>query len=190
MNVRINKGIICVITTFLILAGSFLMGTPASDVVASETTPISEKVLSVKCQLSNDQTKLRMVTTIDGNLQYKNVGFEVTFLGDDDAPGKTKQNTAKYVYRRINSTDNAIKYEVGPKAFDASSEWFATYTITIDGVEKGTNVVLIVILVIIIIIILIYLVLRLLGYKIYFNMEAVKAAFRGMGEKAKNTFDK
>ena len=32
--------------------------------------------------------------------------------------------------------------------------------------------------------------MRMLGYKIYFNMEAVKAAFRGMGEKAKNTFDK
>ena len=44
--------------------------------------------------------------------------------------------------------------------------------------------------IIIIIICLILLVMRLLGYKIYFNMEAVKAAFRGMGEKARNTFDK
>ncbi len=66
----------------------------------------------------------------------------------------------------------------------------AVYTITIDGVEKGTNVFLIVLLIIIIIIILIILIMRMLGYKIYFNMEAVKAAFRGMGEKAKNTFDK
>lgn len=66
----------------------------------------------------------------------------------------------------------------------------ATYTITIDGIEKGTNTFLVVLLIIIIIIIIILLVMRLLGYKIYFNMEAVKAAFRGMGEKAKNTFDK
>lgn len=66
----------------------------------------------------------------------------------------------------------------------------ATYTITIDGVEKGTNVVLIVILVIIIIIILIYLVLRLLGYKIYFNTAVIGAFFRGIGEKFRNMFDK
>lgn len=66
----------------------------------------------------------------------------------------------------------------------------AIYTITIDGVKKGTNMFLVILLIIIIIIILILLIMRLLGYKIYFNMEAVKAAFRGMGEKAKNTFDK
>jgi len=66
----------------------------------------------------------------------------------------------------------------------------AVYKITIDGVEKGTNTVLVVILIIIIIIVLILLIMRLLGYKIYFNTEAIKAAFRGMGEKAKNTFDK
>lgn len=66
----------------------------------------------------------------------------------------------------------------------------AVYSITIDGVKKGTNVFLVILLIIIIIIILILLIMRLLGYKIYFNMEAVKAAFRGMGEKARNTFDK
>jgi hypothetical protein len=65
-----------------------------------------------------------------------------------------------------------------------------TYKITIDGVEKGTNPVLVILLVIIIIIVLILLIMRMLGYKIYFNMEALKAAFRGMGEKARNTFDK
>lgn len=64
------------------------------------------------------------------------------------------------------------------------------YTIVIDDVEKGTNIFLIVILVIIIIIILIYLVLRLLGYRIYFNTAMIGSFFRGMGEKAKNTFDK
>ena len=64
------------------------------------------------------------------------------------------------------------------------------YTIVIDDVEKGTNIFLIVILVIIIIIILIYLVLRLLGYRIYFNTAMIGSFFRGMSEKAKNTFDK
>lgn len=66
----------------------------------------------------------------------------------------------------------------------------AKYTITIDGVEKGTNVFLIVILIIIIVCILIYLVLRLLGYKIYFNTAVIGSFFRGIGEKFKNMFDK
>lgn len=64
------------------------------------------------------------------------------------------------------------------------------YTITVDDVEEGPNVFLIILLVIIIICILIYLVLRLLGYKIYFNTAMIGSFFRGMGEKAKNTFDK
>ena len=106
MNIRKNKTIVCIITTLLIIAGSFLMGTPTGKVEASEATAISEKVLSVKCQLSEDKTKLRMVTTIDGQLQYKSVGFVITFLGDNEVPTKTKSNTVKYVYRRINSTDN------------------------------------------------------------------------------------
>ena len=131
MNIRKNKTIVCIVTTLLIIAGSFLMGNSVIKVEASETTTISEKALSVKCQLSEDKTKLRMVTTIDGQLQYKNVGFEVTFLGNgDDEPTKTKRNTVQYVYRRINSTDAAVKYEFGPKAFNAASEWIATYTIT------------------------------------------------------------
>lgn len=76
------------------------------------------------------------------------------------------------------------------KCTSEDGENTAKYTITIDGVEKGTNMFLIVILIIIIIIILIYLVLRLLGYKIYFNTAAIGAFFRGIGEKIKNMFDK
>ncbi len=64
------------------------------------------------------------------------------------------------------------------------------YTITIDGVEKGTNTFLVVLIIIVIIIILILLIMRMLGYKVYFNLEALSAAFRGIGEKIKNTFDK
>lgn len=66
----------------------------------------------------------------------------------------------------------------------------STYVITVDGIKKGTNMVLVVILIIIIVLILIYLVLRLLGYKIYFNFAAIGAFFRGIGEKFKNMFDK
>ncbi len=65
-----------------------------------------------------------------------------------------------------------------------------TYTITIKGVEKGTNIILIIILIIVIIIIVIYLILRLLGYKIYFNFGVIGAFFRGIGERIKSIFDK
>ena len=65
-----------------------------------------------------------------------------------------------------------------------------TYSISIDGVEKGTNTFLIIIIIIIIVIILIYLILRLLGYRIYFNFSVIGAFFRGIGEKISSIFDK
>ena len=129
MNIRKRNTFLCIITALLVIVGSFLMGTSVNIVEASDATPISEKVLSVKVQLSKDKTKLRMVTTLDEYLQYKNVGFEVEFIGDDDAPTKTKSNLVKTVYRRIASQDKDVTYEFGPKAFNAKSEWIATYTI-------------------------------------------------------------
>lgn len=65
-----------------------------------------------------------------------------------------------------------------------------TYSLSIDGVEKGTNTFLIIIIIIIIVIILIYLILRLLGYRIYFNFAVIGAFFRGIGEKISGIFDK
>ena len=76
--------------------------------------------------------------------------------------------------------------EVVIRCVSEDGEDIAEYTITIDGVQKGTNIFFIIILVIIIILILIYLVLRLLGYRIYFNFGSL---FRGMNEKVKNVFD-
>ncbi len=64
-----------------------------------------------------------------------------------------------------------------------------TYTITVNK-QKGTNMVLVVIIVIIIILLLVYLVLRLLGYKIYFNFAMIGAFFRGIGDSFKRMFDK
>ena len=53
-----------------------------------------------------------------------------------------------------------------------------TYTITVNK-QKGTNVILV-----------IYLVLRLLGYKIYFNFAMIGAFFRGIGESFRRMFDR
>ena len=43
---------------------------------------------------------------------------------------------------------------------------------------------------IIIVLLLIYLVLRLLGYKIYFNFAMIGAFFRGIGDGIRRLFDK
>lgn len=65
-----------------------------------------------------------------------------------------------------------------------------TYNLSINGVEKGTNTFLVILIIIVIVIILIYLVLRLLGYRIYFNFSVIGAFFRGIGEKISGIFDK
>ena len=56
--------------------------------------------------------------------------------------------------------------------------------------QKGANIFLIILIIIIIVGLLIYLVLRLLGYKIYFNFAMIGAFFRGIGEGIKNLFDR
>lgn len=63
------------------------------------------------------------------------------------------------------------------------------YTIDIIDVETGPSVFWVIIIVIIIILVLIYLVLRLMGYRIYFNFGAIGAFFRGIGEKFNNLFE-
>jgi len=82
--------------------------------------------------------------------------------------------------------DLGYSSEVIIRCVSEDGEDIVEYSITIDGVEKGTNIFFIIILVIIIVLILIYLVLRLLGYRIYFNFGSL---FRGMNEKVKNVFD-
>ena len=64
------------------------------------------------------------------------------------------------------------------------------YQFQITEVAKGTNVFLVALLIILIIGVLVYVVLRLLGYKIYFNFSVIGAFFRSIGEKIKNIFNK
>lgn len=67
-------------------------------------------------------------------------------------------------------------------------ETTATYTISVRDIKKGMSNFFVILLIIIFVLILIYLVLRLLGYKIYFNFEVIGAFFRGIGEKIGNIF--
>ena len=59
----------------------------------------------------------------------------------------------------------------------------------IDGVKEGTNVFLIIVLIILIIVVIGYIILRLMGYKVYFNLSVIGSFFRSIGEKIKNIFD-
>ena len=67
-------------------------------------------------------------------------------------------------------------------------ETAVTYTISVKDIKKGMSKFFVVILIILFILVLVYLVLRLLGYKIYFNFEVIGAFFRGIGEKIRNIF--
>lgn len=61
------------------------------------------------------------------------------------------------------------------------------YIIRISDVKSGASTILLIILAIIVILIIIYIVLRLMGYRIYFNPAMIGALFRGNG---KDKFDK
>ena len=84
------------------------------------------------------------------------------------------------------NSDLKVGSEITIRVFSEDEEYVETYTVVIDGVRKGANVFLIIIIVIIIILLLVYLLLRLLGYRIYFNFGAVGDFFRGITDKFKN----
>lgn len=158
-----------------------------SNVYTLNVTRQPEKVLSDNAQLEN-----------------------ITIAGYDDFEFKPNVSDYKIVIKKSDKTldidttpvddgtkctiegNKDLKYasEIVIKCTSEDGDTTELYTITVDDVEEGPNVFLIVLLVIIIICILVYLVLRLLGYKIYFNTAMIGSFFRGMGEKAKNTFDK
>ena len=129
------KGIAGILSAVLIIAGAFLIGTPGSKVLASENIPNIDKFLSVKWQVTetlSDGTKnMRIVTTIDADEdeKYGNVGFEITFLADENGAEVPMHHRVKSVFHRIAAKEGGIKYEYGPKVFHSTSEWFATCTI-------------------------------------------------------------
>lgn len=76
-------------------------------------------------------------------------------------------------------------YTIKVSSADGSDE--AEYTIKISKVKSGASSILLIILIILIVLVLIYVVLRLMGYRIYFNPAMLGAMFRGNG---KDKFDK
>ena len=68
-------------------------------------------------------------------------------------------------------------------AEDAST---TEYVIVVTGVEKGPNIFLIIIIVLILVLVIAYTILRILGYKIYFNFSMLGSMFRNFGKKDKD----
>ncbi len=64
------------------------------------------------------------------------------------------------------------------------------YYIEIDGIKEGTNIFLIIVLIILIIVVIGYIILRIMGYKVYFNLSVIGSFFRSIAEKIKNIFDR
>ncbi len=178
----------------------------ADDLEVGETREIKITVTSKECSNYSNVYTLNVQrqpeVTLGDNAELK----DITIANHDDF--KFEPNVLKYnlilnrdedkldisYEKELDSTqcditgneDLGYSSEVVIRCVSEDGEDIVEYTITIDGVEKGTNIFFIIILVIIIILILIYLVLRLLGYRIYFNFGSL---FRGMNEKVKNVFD-
>ena len=90
---------------------------------------VNEKVLSIKGQISANttaesaSTHLRVVTTVD-NLNYKEVGFKITFNG------RTVKVGSSTVYTKILSEVGGVAFPYEPTIFCEQSGYFMTYTIT------------------------------------------------------------
>ena len=181
-----------------------------TDLEVNVPTEVKVTVTSNKCPNYSNVYTLNVTRqpekVLSDNAQLENM----TIAGYDDFKFQPNVSEYKIVIKKSDKTldidttpvddgtkctiegNKDLKYgsEIKVKCTSEDGENTEIYTITVDDVEEGPNVFLIVLLVIIIICILIYLVLRLLGYKIYFNTAMIGSFFRGMGEKAKNTFDK
>ena len=122
----------------------------------------------------------------------KNVNnYEITLKKNES---KVVVHTEPEVQTTTCTNDSENKKFVGPGiiTIDCLAQDGVTnekYTINVKK-QKGANIFLIILIIIIIVGLLIYLVLRLLGYKIYFNFAMIGAFFRGIGESIKRAFDR
>ena len=122
MKLMKHNGIACILMALLIAVGVLFIGTPSSKVFASDTDKFAEQIFTIKCRVSDDKSKLRIVTSIDGAENYKALGFEITFLAQGDEKAITKNHTVSKVFRKIDSKVEGMDYEFSPMIFNAESE--------------------------------------------------------------------
>ncbi len=158
-----------------------------SNVYTLNVTRQPEQVKSSNPELAN--------ITIEGHKEFEFEANQETYPLTIKSSEKEVKIKTEPVDENTTCTitgNEDLKYgsKIEIKCLSEDESATATYVINVDKVIKGTNAFLVILVVIIIILILVYLVLRLLGYKIYFNFAVIGAFFRGIGEKIKNIFDR
>ena len=183
----------------------------ASDLEVDVPKEITITVTSKKCPSFSKVYTLSVTRQTEKTLGTSGELTNIIVKGHEDEVEFSPEKTSYGITLKKNETKLEIEYEkkdpnanceiqgnedlkVGDSVeitcTSEDDEDVQKYTLAIDGVEKGTNVFFIIIVVILVILVLVYLILRLLGYRIYFNASVIGAFFRGMGEKVKNVFDK
>lgn len=198
------------VTPYVETEGDTYIVENADDLEVGENREIKITVTSKKCPSYSNVYTLNVQrqpeVTLGDNAELKNITianhdeftFEPNVLKYNLILNKGEKQLDITYEKELETTqcdisgneDLGYSSEVTLRCVSEDGEDIAEYVITIDGVQKGTNLFLVIVLVIIIIIILIYLVLRLLGYRIYFNFSVFGSFFKGIGEKIKNIFDK
>lgn len=128
-------------------------------------------------------------TTYDIDFEQNKTLYKITVNKGEKGlvvEGITEDPNATVVTKYPDTFRKGATYVVTVTSQDGMS--ISEYKIEVAKIKSGANVFIIAIVIIILIIFLIYGVLRLLGYRIYFNTAMLGAFFRGMGSKDK--FDK
>ena len=134
---------------------------------------------------SNSLLKDLVITGHDIKFDAKVTEYEIT-LDEDETELEIEVTAASD--RAIVSIEGNEQLTTGSEVkirVTAESGDYTDYYIKITGYRKGSNIFVTIIIIIIIVLILAYLVLRLLGYRIYFNVAGVKNYFSNLFSRKK-----
>lgn len=181
--------------------------------IENDVTPIVIEVTSKACPTTKIEYTLNVTRAAKGNLSDEVIVNNIDLKGYEDEidfESNVKEYTITVNKKEegFEESDFIIDYEENgatytftkPDRFGVGSTYkieFVSeaggepivYEITIGKIKSGASSFLIIILIIALILVIIYFVLRMMGYRIYFNTSMIGAFFRGMGSK-KDQFDK
>ena len=181
--------------------------------IENDVTPIVIEVTSKACPTTKIECTLHVTRSHKPNLSEKVIVNNIDIRGYEDEivfDSNTKHYdiTVNKKEDGFEEDDFVIDYEpegvtftlIKPDRFGQGATYTLEFTsedgtithpyeIEIAKVKSGASSFLIIILIIALILVIIYFVLRMMGYRIYFNTSMIGAFFRGMGSK-KDQFDK
>ncbi len=137
--------------------------------------------------ISNDSS-LKELTIKDKEIEFASdkLEYEVILNKDETSLDITAVANDENATVEITDNENLVIGSMVRVRVIAEDATFTDYVITIAGIEKGTNVFLIIIVVILLVLIIAYTILRILGYKIYFNFSMLTSLFRGKNKDAED----